>query len=176
MVDEYVDICCITETHMDEKREKQLLSIFEDKFECISKIRKNKKRNDYGSGGIAVMVRKDRGKIKQVKGKGRDGILWVEVEGTGRKMYIATVYIVPMKSTRYKQNIELRRELEEDIIRFKHEGLMMVVGDLNSRIGEEEGYRKSKDKKVNENGREWSELTRKTGLITLTGLYLHMLQ
>ena len=51
MVEEKVDICCITETHLDEKRERLLISIFEDKFECISRVRKERKRVDYGSGG-----------------------------------------------------------------------------------------------------------------------------
>ena len=46
----------------------------------------------------------------------------------------------------------------------------MVMGDLNSRIGEIEGYRKNIDKKVDENGREWLAMTRATGITTLTGL------
>merc|ERR1712083_709391 len=98
------------------------------------------------------------------------GILWVEVEGTGRKMFVAVVYIVPTKSTRYVKNTELRRELEEDIMRYKQEGMVMVMGDLNSRIGEIEYYRRNKDSEVNENGREWMALTRATGMIILSGL------
>merc|ERR1711953_1631807 len=111
---EKVDICCVTETHLDEKRERLLISILEDKFECLSRIREERKRGDYGSRGVAVMIRKTKGKIKTIKRKGADGILWVEVEGTGRKMFVAVVYIVPTKSTRYVKNTELRRELEED--------------------------------------------------------------
>ena len=103
-----------------------------------------------------------------VKKKGNEGILWVEVEGTGRKMHLAVVYIVPIKSTRYKNNIALRRELEEDIIKYKQEGMVMVMGDLNSRIGEENNYWKNIDKRVDDNGREWLALTRATGIITLT--------
>jgi exonuclease III len=51
MVEEKVDICCVTETHLDEKRERLLISILEDKFECLSRIREERKRGDYGSGG-----------------------------------------------------------------------------------------------------------------------------
>ena len=115
-------------------------------------------------------MRKNKGKIKLVKRKGNEGILWVEVEGTGRKMHLAVVYIVPTKSTRYKNNIALRNELEEDIIKYKQKGMVMVMGDLNSRIGEIEGYRKNIDKKIDENGREWLAMTRATGITTLTGL------
>ena len=132
-------------------------------------IRTKRKKNDYGSGGVLIMIRKDRGKIRAVKEKGGEGILWVEVEGVGEKMHIATVYLVSVKSTRYRQNIELRRELEENIIKFKREGIVMVMGDLNSRIGEEKGVRENMDKKVNENDREWIELTKKTSMITLNG-------
>ena len=32
--------------------------ILTDKFNCITKIRKNRKRRDYGSGGLAIVVRK----------------------------------------------------------------------------------------------------------------------
>merc|ERR1712083_413232 len=91
LVEEKIDICCATETHMDEEREKLLIDIFEDKFECISKIRKERKKGDYGSGGLAILMRKSKGKIKLVKKKGNEGILWVEVEGTGRKMHLAVV-------------------------------------------------------------------------------------
>ena len=170
MVEKKVHIFCITETHLDEKRERLLISIFEDKFECISRIREERKRGDYGSGGVAVMIRKTKGKIKTIKRKGADGILWVEVEGTGRKMFVAVVYIVPTKSTRYVKNTELRRELEEDIMRYKQEGMVMVMGDLNSRIGEIEHHRRNKDIEVNENGREWMALTRATGMTILSGL------
>merc|ERR1712060_543384 len=44
------------------------------------------------------------------------------------------------------------------------------MGDLNSRIGEIEHYRRNKDREVNENGREWMTLTRATGMVILSGL------
>ena len=62
-----------------------------------------------------------------------------EVGGLERKLIIAAVYLVPIKSTRYKNNREVRRELETYIMKYKQEGTVMVMGDLNSRIGEE-GY------------------------------------
>ena len=70
------------------------------------------------------------------KEKGSDEILWVEVGGIGRTIHVAVVYLVPMKSSRYGDNREVRRELEEDIIEFKEKGMVVVIGDVNSRIGE----------------------------------------
>ena len=78
---------------------------------------------------------------------------------------------MPIKSTKYKNNKEVRRELETDIMKYKQEGTVMVMGDLNSRIGEEGDIeRKNIDKEVNENGREWLSLSRATGLMTMTGI------
>ena len=104
-----MDICCVTETHLDEKRERLLISILEDKFECLSRIREERKRGDYGSGGVAVMIRKSKGRIKTIKRKGVDGILWVEVEGTGRKMYVAVVYIVPHKINKVREECRIKK-------------------------------------------------------------------
>ena len=95
LVEEKIDICCATETHMDEEREKLLIDIFEEKFECRSKIRKERKKGDYGSGVLAILMRKDKGKINLVKRKGNEGIIWVEVEGTGRNVHLAVILGVP---------------------------------------------------------------------------------
>ena len=56
LIEEKVDICCVTETHTDERRAEMMKDILADKFHCITKIRKNSKRRDYGSGGLAIIV------------------------------------------------------------------------------------------------------------------------
>ena len=125
------------------------------------------------------MVRKGRGVPKLAKCKGSDEILWVEMEGLGQTIFVAVVYLVPTKSSRYKLNAETRRELEEDILKFKKEGMVVVMGDLNSRITDSQpsegvvrsNTRENKDKKLNDNGRAWICLTRNTDMVTLTGLY-----
>ena len=111
---------------------------------------------------MAILVRKGRGRPKLARYKGSDEIVWAEIEGLGRTIHVAAVYIVPIKSTRYKHNVMVRRELEEDIVKFSRQGMVIVMGDLNSRIGdhtEEHGVpsdkkRENIDKIVNENGRE----------------------
>ena len=154
-------------------------SILKDNFHCITKIRKKRKDGDFGSGGLAIVVRKGKGIPKLAKDKGSEEILWIEMMGMDRRIFVAVVYLVPRKSSRYKNNPAVRQELEEDIIRFKKEGMVVILGDLNSRIADSlpsEGVtknktRENKDKVVNDNGRAWIRLTRSTGMVTLTGLF-----
>ena len=128
---------------------------------------------------MAVFVRRWVRIPKVAKEKGSEEILWVELEGTVTKIYVAVVYFVQKESTRYEANADVRMELEEDIIEFRSRGMVVLIGDVNSRIGEcmpQEGVRegkkrKNKDKKINENGREWIQMMRRTGMLMLTGLY-----
>ena len=174
-----MDLCGATETRNNEKKGRMLISGMEDSFHCITKIRKKRKAGDYGSGGLAIVVRKGRGIPKLAKSTGSDEILWIELEGMGQKIFVAVVYLVPHKSSRYKFNGAVRRELEEDILRFKKDGMVVVMGDLNSRIADcqpKEGVvhsntRVNKDKKMNDNGKAWIRLTRNTDMVTLTGLF-----
>ena len=179
LMDADVDMCGVTETHGNEKKDRMMHSVMGDDYHCITKIRKNRKARDHGSGGLAIVVRKGRGIPKIAKAKGSDEILWVEMKEIGRKIFVAVVYIVPSKSTRYHQNGAIRRELTADIMRFTAEGIVIVMGDLNSRIagslpmegGGRHRMRENKDKIVNNNGKEWTLLTRTTKMVTLTGLY-----
>ena len=179
LMEEKVDLCGATETHMDEKREEEIGSVFENDYHCITKRRRRRKKGDYGSGGLAVLVRRGAGVPKLAKEKGSDEILWVEIEGLERTIYVAVVYLVPRKSARYGGNEEVRRELEGDIVEFRGRGMVVVIGDVNSRIGEyrplegavKSNVRRSRDKKMNENGREWIQMMRRTGMVILTGLY-----
>ena len=57
--------------------------------------------------------------------------------------------------------------------------MVVVIGDVNSRIGDcrpleggEEGKtRRNRDMRMNENGREWIQLMRRTEMVMLMGLY-----
>ena len=174
-----MDLCGATETRNNEMKDRMLHSVLEDDYHCVSKIRKKRKARDYGSGGLAIVVRKGRGIPKLAKEQGSDEILWVELEGMGQTIFVAVVYLVPSKSSRYKFNDEVRRELEVDILRFRKEGLVVVMGDLNSKIADSQpsegvvksNTRENKDKKMNDNGKAWIRLTRNTDMITLTGLF-----
>ena len=178
-MEEEVDLCGATETRNNKERDKMLISGMEDSFHCITKIRKNRKAGDHGSGGLAIVVRKGRGIPKLAKAKGSDEILWIEMEGMGQKIFVAVVYLVPNKSSRYKYNGDTRRELEEDILRFKKDGMVVVLGDLNSRIADNQpsdgvvknNTRENKDKKLNDNDKAWIRRMRNTDMVTLTDLF-----
>ena len=67
--EEGIDLCGATETRMNALREKQFHELMQDDFHCITKIRKKTKSMDYGSGCLALIVRKDKGVPKLVKKK-----------------------------------------------------------------------------------------------------------
>ena len=136
LMEEEIDLCCATETHMDARREKEIEEVFENDYHCILKRRKKRKKGDYGSGGLAVFVRRGMGVPRVARSKGSDEILWVDIEGLERKIYVAAVYLVPKKSSWYADNAEVRRELEEGIYEFRARGMGVIIGDVNSRIGE----------------------------------------
>ena len=70
-----MDLCGATETRSNEKKDTMVHSILKDRFHCITKIRKKRKDRDFGSGGLAIVVRKGKGTSKLVKDKGSDEIL-----------------------------------------------------------------------------------------------------
>ena len=60
--------------------------------------------------------------------------MWTEIICGGRNMYIATVYMVPIGSPYYEQNEKIRQELEIDTREFKEQGVVIILGEFNSRI------------------------------------------
>ena len=149
--DNNIDICCITETWLKESniqskanKEKnrnmesptvrtEFHKFFEDQYTVITKNRKNQRWRK-GHGVIWILVRKKIGKAKKITRKRQDGIMWTEIRCGGRLIYIATVYMVPIGSPYYEQNEIIRQELESDIREYKEQGLVLVLGDFNSRI------------------------------------------
>ena len=180
--EERIDICCAVETHLDKKRERTFRKIFETEYHCVINNRKNRKKADSGSGGVAILVKKTRGKeikIIPIQKKGSDEVVWTEVTGMGKSLFLAAVYLVPKKSRLYSDNEIVRKELEVDILKFKELGTVIVMGHMNSRIGTrvtdseiiQVGERENPDKEVNDNGKAWISLMKRTGMVTLTGLY-----
>ena len=104
-----MDLCGATETRNNEMKDRMLYSVLEDDYHCVSKIRKKRKARDYGSGGLAIVVRNGRGIPKLAKEQGSDEILCVELEWMSQTIFVAVVYLVHSKSSRYKFNDEVRR-------------------------------------------------------------------
>ena len=110
--------------------------------------------------------------------KKQDCLLWIEISCGHRKIYIATVYMVPVGSSYYEDNDKIRNELEKDIVAYKEQGMVIVIGDFNSRIGklmsitadDKTYHRENVDEKENQNGRELIKLMNGLGMLILSGI------
>ena len=137
------------------------------------------KRRDPGSGGVAIFVRKDLGPAKVAKVGTCEDLLWVEVQGMNQVMFVAVAYMVPASSNWHENNPVLRRELQEDMLLYRRHGVVVVMGDFNSRIGESIPIssaqncltRQNSDKESNANGRELLNLMKICEVTITTGLY-----
>ena len=86
--------------------------------------------------------------------------------------------MVPVGSPFYEENDIIRQELEKDITEFKDQGIVIVAGDFNSRIGnlmsitsEERIYKRNNvDKEPNQNGKKLIKLMNGLGMIILSGI------
>ena len=179
LLEEEIDICCVTESRLDARRDGIFEEMFGDVFNCFIRSRKHMKRRDPGSGGVVVLVKKDIGVARLIKNGKCEDLVWVEVEGKDTPLYIASVYMVHARSNWQSNNMLLPSELEEDIITFKNHGLVLVSGDFNSRIAEtiSAGYmshrrlRSNIDKEMNANGRELLAMMFACEMTITTGLF-----
>ena len=121
--------------------------------------------------------------MRVVKESRAEGLMWVEVEDGEGKIFVAVVYRAPGSFPSVREaNQEVMDELSEDIIFFREQGRICVVGDFNCRIGEEESriergeesekifWRRSEDKKVSHGGRELVRFMNDHNLIILNGI------
>ena len=81
LLEEAIDICCVTESRLDSRRDGIFGEMFGDVFNCFIRSRRNMKRLDPGSGGVVVLVKKDLGKARLMKNGKCEDLVWVEVEG-----------------------------------------------------------------------------------------------
>ena len=108
--------------------------IDQSKFVWLSRERK-KQKSDGGEGGVGILVRKSLGRVSRAKTSETFDILWVQVELGREVFFIAAVYLPPVNSSRKVEREVFLRELEKDIYEFSLKGRVMVLGDLNHRIG-----------------------------------------
>ena len=118
-----IDICCVSETHLNDERKLIFEKVSEKQIHVVVKNRADVKDSRKGSGGVAILVRKKIGKIKVIKIKTSDGLLWVQIESSSRFIYVASVYLVPRGSTRWENNSKIWENLERDIIEYRKNGL-----------------------------------------------------
>jgi len=99
---------------------------------------RQKQKARSGEGGIGIIVKKSIGKSKVIKVSKLYEIMWIEVIREEEKIYLAAVYMSPESSARGIDSSLQFAELETDIIKFSKEGQVIVMGDFNARIGNQE--------------------------------------
>ena len=165
--------------------------------------RKKKDRARKGSGGVITLFKHSIQKgITKIPSSNKD-CLWARLDKTffGLKtdLYICNAYVVPRDSPYFIQGEkDVIDILREEINQYATKGDVMIIGDLNARIGERQEHidmevdeeatglnqgdiqavgsdsntlleRCSKDKKVNDSGRSLLTLMSATHLVALNG-------
>lgn len=129
------DIFGVSETHLLPNNGKQL-----DTFTDFHSYRKPGKRQNYGSGGISVYIKSNIVKGTSVIHGESPDFIWVCLKKSYFQLeddiFIGFIYISPINSgvsnSQEYQSFEL---LEKDICKFKSKGKILIMGDLNSRVG-----------------------------------------
>ena len=140
-------------------------------------IRETKHRGPKISGGLALFVKNDlQHAVTEVKTKNEDSI-WIKIQRdinkTSEDIYIGTYYISPARKQCGNQD-DLLTTFIAEILRFNEKGQVIIQGDLNARIGQNNDFisddkydesfgiknsdsqiiRNSEDPKSNKRGRE----------------------
>jgi len=146
-------------------------------FVWIGKDRKRRR-----GGGLGCIVRKEC-RVKLAKVNKCENILWLKLD-VGSKIFCGFVYLPPDTIVNKEGNEEALSELERDVMEFRKEGAVIVMGDMNSRVGELPNQiaiterpeddrvltRTSLDKTITSLGRQVMERMNATGLVLLNGL------
>ena len=82
--------------------------MFGDQYIIITKNRSDIKKRDKGSGGIAILIKKDVGKVEEIKKKRTDGLLWMKIECEVRTIYIYAQYIWYQKDRQRENKMKQR--------------------------------------------------------------------
>ena len=134
------DIFCISETHCDEN---QNISIENYKTFKISRSRNKKNNRCYG--GIAIWYKSSLAKGLTFLNHKNNDYIWIKLcryfFNTTQDTYLCVAYIPPENSPFYKTRGENTLSyIESDIMKYKNEGSIMLVGDLNARTRTELDY------------------------------------
>ena len=112
-------------------------------FRSDRKKQKRKKQNP--RGGIITFFKSDiQQGLTKFQSKNQD-CMWVKLDrqffGLDQDVYLCNAYIVPRNSPYFKQgDTDALSILKEEIITYSAKGKIMIIGDLNSRIAENQEY------------------------------------
>jgi len=130
-----IDICAIVETRFLEGYGETLMDevLNTGKFTWFGRDRKGQRALS-GEGGVGLLVRKSLGEAKVIKVSKKWDIIWVQMSLGNEQVFFAGVYLSPNDSTKGTDAANFIQELEIDIIKFREQGKVIILGDLNSRI------------------------------------------
>lgn len=131
-----IDICVVSETRFQEGQGggKMEEVIDQEIFQWFGRERKQQRLKS-GEGGVGILFRKSVGKVEVAKISNLFDILWVRIETCGEILFLAAVYMSPLNTSRETDAAEFLLELENDVLNFRELGKVVVMGDLNSRVG-----------------------------------------
>lgn len=126
-----LDVCVVCETWFDSGTSDSIvLKTFGPDFIWFGKERVNQK-----GGGIGFLARKNLGSFLCIKGDDHSGVVWIKLTiPSGDKYFFGAVYIPPIGSISEERFKEILTHLEADMIKFRQEGKVIVLGDFNARI------------------------------------------
>lgn len=168
------DIVGLVETWVEEKGWTKIKESLPRGFRWECQTAKRLKKKGRAIGGVITGVREGLEEVRKGKeAREHEGIVCRNVVVEGRNWKIVTVYVNGDMD-------EKIREIKETIGEKSEEGLVIVGGDFNARTGtkgamimdgkiEEEGRRKSKDKKLDGNGKKMIKWIEEEGWGILNG-------
>lgn len=181
-----LDVCVVTETWFREgEGDRQMgKTLEESNYLWFGRDRKNQ-RSWAGDGGVGILIKKGTGVCRVVRESRENDMFWVELKIGDINWYIGAVYMCPEGSSRNNDVSGHLQELEKDILDFKKKGIVVCLGDFNSRIGclesairsgEEQVLipRRSQDRKLQpsllERGRQFVDSMNACSMIILNGI------
>jgi hypothetical protein len=134
-----LDIVVVVETWFQLNTSNKLMGkTFGSEFDWFGKERVDQKGST-GSGGIGILIRKATGIVSFIKAYDLFEGMWVKCVCGELSLFICGVYIPPDNPFRGYQDFPKCLEmLEADCLKFRSLGKVIVLGDFNARIGNNE--------------------------------------
>ena len=110
------------------------------------KIRDKKFKGPKIAGGLAIFVKEQIENLVQVIPNNNENSIWIKlgksVCGEKEDIYIGTYYVSPpnTKNSKNSRPVDFFSEINDEITFFKRKGIVLVQGDLNARIGNENDF------------------------------------
>ena len=129
------DVCCLQETWLQNQESVNVPGYEQFRSEC----KKGKKANR-NSGGVLVPYRsKFLNDITRIPSSDKH-FVWFKLDSNfldlQEEIFVCDTYISPSNSVYFKdQEIDIFDQLHSDIVKYSATGQIIIMGDLNSRLG-----------------------------------------